>query len=141
MSVMRGCAWILLAAGLVLPGGVQSAPADPKNLHKMIVYPTEGETVAQLKAKGIAAVEDYGPYWVVQVTDAQAAGLAKSFGSRAQKADHFNRIELHNATIDVTAGEPAIPAYLREQAAGNKRTCHRHGDRVVVDHDYRNHRR
>src|SRR5207249_2051301 len=54
-------------------------------------------------------------------TEAQADALLKSHSGLARRADHFDKIELHNTTFDTTVGEPAIPAYLKEQSAGNKR--------------------
>ena len=121
MSVLRGCAWWILAVGLVLPPAAHGAPSDAKKLHKLIVYPAAGETVAQLKARGVTKVDDYGSYWVVEADEAQMAEVERTHGDRAVKADHLNGVELGTGRIDTTAGEPAIPPHLQQaETPGNR---------------------
>jgi hypothetical protein len=121
MSVLRSCAWWMLAVGLVLPSATHGASSASKKTHKLIVYPEAGETVAELKARGISTVDNYGSYWVVEADDAQTAELEWTHGARAVKADHLNRIELSAAKFDTTVGEPPVPAHLRQVVGPGKR--------------------
>jgi hypothetical protein len=121
MSVLRGCAWLILGVGLVLPPATHGTPSGAQKLHKLIVYPTEGETVSQLKANGAAKVEDYGSYWVVEADEATAAKVQSSHGDRAIKADYLNWISLRSGQIDAAAGEPAVPTHLRQAEGAGQR--------------------
>ncbi len=121
MSVLRSCAWWMLAVGLVLPSATHGASSASKKTHKLIVYPEAGETVADLKARGFGKVDNYGSYWVVEADDTQQAELERTHGSRAVKADYLNRIELSAAKFDTTIGEPSVPPHLRQVVGPGKR--------------------
>lgn len=121
MRALRACSWMILGLGLALPTGAVGASGDGKRLHKMIVYPAEGETPAQLKARGAAKVDDYGSYWIVQAEKTQAEAIKKSHGGRAVKADYLNRIELLAAQFDTTEAEPAVPDNLRQKEVVGQR--------------------
>jgi hypothetical protein len=96
-------------------------PEAPVKTNKIIVYPKKGESISQLKQSGIQKIDDYGSYWVVRATDAQAKEIARTFGDRAVKANHLNYIELDAVRLDTTAGERAIPRNLQEIDTGRER--------------------
>ena len=122
MRVLRGCFWTLCLLGLVLPFGMQGQlPEAPVKTNKIIVYPKKGESISQLKQRGIQKIDNYGSYWVVRATDAQAKEIDRTFGDRAVKANHLNYIELDAVRLDTTAGEPAIPSNLQEIDTGGER--------------------
>ena len=121
MNVLQRFAWIIVGVCLVLPMVAHGAGVTVQPLHKLILYPADGDTVAQLKASGVQQVTDYGSYWIVEATAAQVQALPPQYGGRLQPADHLNKLELHVGTIDTTVGEPAIPNHLKERATSGKR--------------------
>jgi len=133
-SAFRICAFVGLT-GLALvgfyshaqPTAVASNPAVVANIkpaaanNKVIVYQAANESLAQLKAKGITRVTNYGSYWLVEATDAQVDQLTQMYGSRAVKDSRFNRVQLNGVTIETTSGEPSVPAAFREKEGPGKR--------------------
>ena len=93
--------------------------------HRFMIYPgtNEAETATQLQQQGITKIEKYGSYWLgtgpaVQ-PQPQSAKRARS-GPQIETVDHFNKIELNTTAFDVTDGEPALPAHLKQAAHSNK---------------------
>jgi uncharacterized repeat protein (TIGR01451 family) len=92
---------------------------SPAN-NKVIVYPTSTEKIEQLAQRGITKVRNYGSYWLVQATDAQVDELAHLYGARAVKENDLNRIRLTSLSFDTTAGDPVVPANLRQENGAGK---------------------
>ncbi|MGD0652111.1 MAG: choice-of-anchor D domain-containing protein [Verrucomicrobiia bacterium] len=122
MKVLHGTVWIILGLGLALTFGsdVQAQSATGKT-SKLIVYPSANDSIGQLKAQGVRVTQNYGSFWLVEATDDQAASLKASHGDRVARGDYLNRIELGSVALDTTAGEPAVPAHLRQAAPAGKR--------------------
>jgi uncharacterized repeat protein (TIGR01451 family) len=120
-SVIRWCVPVVLA-GLILIGvhGHATPAPSPSNKvlspskNKVIIYPTVTEKIDQLAQKGITKVRSYGSYWLVEATDAQVDQLTQMYGARAVGANDLNRIRLTSLSFDTTAGDPVVPANLRQ---------------------------
>ena len=114
------CALVGLA-GLILMGHHGQALPAPTTNNKVIIYPAARETIDLLHQQGITNVANYGSYWVAEVGDKDLVKLKATHGDRVVVANHLNKIELSTGAIDTRAGEPAIPANLRQSAATGMR--------------------
>jgi hypothetical protein len=113
---------MLLSLGLVLPFAVPGRAQTPvPKLNKVMIEPGSGDSIAQLKQTGIARVDTYGSFWIVEATDAQTDALKKTFGDRVSKANYLNKIELQSMTLDTTEPEPVVPQALRQAASSGTR--------------------
>ncbi len=122
MREARGCSWIFLVLGIVLPLAASVRAASPNaKLNKIIIYPAAEDSIAQLKQRGIQKVDDYGSYWIAEATDEQVTALQKTHGDRVAKANYLNRIELLATALDTTAGEPSVPNHLQQAETTGKR--------------------
>ncbi len=131
MEFLRGRTSLLItlaAVGVLCSLSPAPTRGEPKNpdagkgrKSKVIIYPKAGETIEQLKARGVGKVANYGSYWVVTGTDQEINALRKAYGNRVDKAEHLNRIELAAYPIDTTEGEPSVPDNLRETETAGKR--------------------
>ncbi|MGD1019661.1 MAG: choice-of-anchor D domain-containing protein [Verrucomicrobiia bacterium] len=119
-SVSRWCVLIVLA-GVILGVHSQASPVLPHGNKKVIVYPTGTETIDQLTQQGITDVRNYGTYWLVEATEAQAAELTRLYGPRAVEANDLNRIRLRNSSFYTTEGDPTVPADLRQEEPTGRR--------------------
>ncbi len=122
LCVLVGLAGLFLMGrhGRGLPAAVANNPVATAN-NKVFIYPTVGEKIEQLQAKGIQKVKNYGSYWLVEASDAQVDQLTKLYGDRAVKENRLNRIQLSDTSFDTASGDPAIPASFREEEGPGKR--------------------
>ena len=113
MRVLRRYYWMFCLLGLAVVFGMARGtvsttqannPATP-NVSKIIIYPNAGETIAQLKQRGITEVDNYGSYWVAEATDQQILDVEKTYRGRVERASHLNRIELATTVVDTTQPE------------------------------------
>lgn len=119
-SVSKWCVVVVLAGLVIMGVRSHATPALPRGTNKVMVYPTSTETIDQLTQKGITNVRNYGSYWLVEATKAQAAELTRLYGARAVEANDLNRIRLRNLSFDTTEGDPVVPANLRQVAGAGK---------------------
>lgn len=113
-SVNKWCVLIVLA-GLTLFGvHSRATPALRPSYNKVIIYPAATEKIEQLTQMGITDVRNYGSYWLVEATDAQVDELTRTFGARAVVENDLNHIRLAGLSFDATAGDPVVPANLRQ---------------------------
>jgi len=120
LSRIRSYALIGLA-GLLLGGSYNQAQLVVTNKQKVIIYPSKGETIGQLKKQGIGNVENYGSYWVADTDETHFRALRASHGDRAVNGGYLNHIELAATAIDTSVGEPAIPGGLQQVETDGKR--------------------
>ncbi len=118
MRIVRWPSMLSLSAVFLLLS--HSTEAAPKR-SKVLIYPTEGETIEQLEQRGIPTVKNYGSYWLVEADDQQVNSLKATHGDRAQKANYLNVIELDAVALDTSVGEPAVPGQLRQADPQGKR--------------------
>jgi uncharacterized repeat protein (TIGR01451 family) len=113
-SVIRWCVPVFLV-GFILMGLQDSARATTTTTgHRVMIQPAKGETIDQLRQLGITNIDNYGSYWIAEVTAKQLADLKATHGDRIVDADYLNLIELRGATIDVRAGEPPVTPDMQE---------------------------
>ncbi len=121
MKLSKICLCALVGtAGLILMGRHGQALPIGATSNKVIIYPSGNETIGQLRQQGITNVDNYGSYWVAEVGDQALAKLKATHGDRVVMANHLNRIELATGAIDTRAGEPNIPANMRQSLGAGK---------------------
>ena len=119
LSKIRFCAFAGLA-GLILTGFYAHAEATMGIKTKVIIYPVAGETIDQLHQQGITNVVNYGSYWLAQTDDKHFKALQANYGDRAIRGNYLNHIELRGVQIDTSAGEPSVPAGMRQVETSGK---------------------
>ncbi|NQU10450.1 choice-of-anchor D domain-containing protein, partial [bacterium] len=122
---MNTCRWpslLSISLGILLVGGLTATHAGSPKASKYLVNPGPGDTVEQARAAGATKVQDFGPYWLVEVDQEQEAELKSKFGDRAQKSKYLDMIELAAGAIDTSAGEPNVPAGLRAAAPDGQKS-------------------
>jgi uncharacterized repeat protein (TIGR01451 family) len=119
-SVSKWCVLVVVAGLIIMGVRSHATPTLPPGNNKVMIYPAATETIDQIKQKGITNVRNYGSYWLVQATDAQVNELTRLYGARAVKANDLNRIRLESLSFDTTAGDPVVPANLRQMDSTEK---------------------
>ena len=119
-SKIRSSALIGLA-GLLLGGSYTHAQSVSTNRQKVIIYPSAGETIKQLKQQGIDDVESYGSYWVANTDEQHFKTLQATRGKeRVVSGAYLNHIELRATGINTSLGEPAVPAGMGQVESSGK---------------------
>jgi len=128
MKKLRIGFWGIACLALVAWGawGVQRAATPVVSattngpVNRVIFYPEPGDTVAHLQAMGLSNIEKYGSYWLAEANGPQMQSLKKTIKGRLESASNFNKIELNEASFDVTQGQPAVPEHLKEATNLNR---------------------
>ena len=107
-------------AGLLLDGSSSRAMSAAPNKHKVIIYPSAGETIGQMRQQGITNVANYGSYWLAETDDKHFKALQATHGERAVSGSYLNYIELQTTRIDTSVGEPAVSAGMRQEETAGK---------------------
>src|SRR5580700_3323413 len=119
-SVIRWCALVSLI-GICLAGFEAQGGSTLPQKNRVIIYPARGETISQLRQQGIASVDNYGSYWVAEVTDKQLASLSAIPGNRVVLANYLNQIALQFNSIDTANGAGMVPADMQEADTAGRR--------------------
>jgi hypothetical protein len=107
-------------AGLLLAGSSSRAQSAAPNTQKVIIYPSAGETIGQLRQQGITNVVNYGSYWLAETDSKHFKALQTTHGDRAVSGSYLNHIELQATGIDTTLGEPTVPNGMRQGETAGK---------------------
>jgi hypothetical protein len=125
MKLLNQWLWVRVALMVTLAIGqgvsVQAAPNPNTKKNKVILYPSEGDSIDQLTKLGIKKVRNYGTFWLVEADDAELQALKQAHGKKMRSANHLNTISLANQPLNTTEAEPDAKVAMKETKTSGKR--------------------